>query len=524
MPSLQPGARLRINYDWSDGYLTRPLDENVACVDCNNPILKDVWVAAPATTDQLGANNSYSQLYTDVAGDVFVTGTFTGTFYQNQLPIINHTPIFSSAGEWDCFVAKYKSDGTLEPNFAFNIGGINREIGAVIAPHPTNGFFVGGISFSPTLTVPSPGNSNATAVVLTNPSIQSIFLARYNASRELIWALNLPGANNTQINDMAVDPAGNVYITGRADGSINFNPLDGNNPANFSSLDHAYIAKYDPNGYLIWVRLFEAPIGLDLALDPTGTGAVYVCGEMSGTPTVIGFTATSGIYPSHLLGISTSGPSPFIIKFDADGIPQERFVIQSPGGAYGIEANGNGLYVVGKVSIGTVDFAPLGIANSNTLMQGYPVLANQTNFLAKYTFNLEGQELLLLDQASGAFEVASGPSGKIYVAGYAGSRYMQAYVLDQDLNPLQELKLDVHINPDDEIQAIATDPFGNFIVSGRAKSTPFDADPEAADGAEMGFSDGLSHVFIAKYTCDCPPACCISEPDLSKRQIWDFLS
>ncbi|MBL7825020.1 MAG: T9SS type A sorting domain-containing protein [Saprospiraceae bacterium] len=481
----------------------------VVCDTCSNEYYKNVWANFPATTDQNGGNNSYAQMYCNGAGDVIVVGTFTGTF--------DNTPIdFTSSGGWDCFVAKYNNAGTLISDFAFNIGDAGNEIGAVIAPHPTDGFYVGGISYSPSLTIPSPGGGTP-SVALNNSTggWQSVFLARYDNSRNLVWAFNLPGRNNMQINDMAVDADGNVYITGLDDSGTNFNPLS-TPSVSFSQDPRAYLAKYREDGALIWIRIFEAPYGLDMTLDPAGN--VYLGGEMNGPSSLIGY-GPSGSIPTTAL-ITLAPDAPYLLKFDSNGDIQWKFAIEAMGILWGVDANSSSVYVTGGIATGNcINFDPLG---SNPDMNCVDVLPNHQNFVARYRFvDGHGLNLAFLDQDKGGMEVETGVGGKVYVGGLFGNSYLQVDVFDQDLNFIKEIRAS-SVDPKDEAWAICADPFDDLIVAGIVQGTSFDADPPHNDGIENALNDGLPNFFIGKYTCVCAEdslfdACCDSLMVMAER-------
>ena len=96
---------------------------------------------------------------------------------------------------------------------------------------------------------------------------------KLNANGKLVWAKRYdgPGSRDDRVSALAVDAAGNVYVTGesRAD-SVN--------------VDYATL-KYDPAGNPLWVQRYDGP-GKDAdqaaALDVDGAGNVYVTGISDG--------------------------------------------------------------------------------------------------------------------------------------------------------------------------------------------------------------------------------------------------
>src|SRR5882672_6428203 len=91
---------------------------------------------------------------------------------------------------------------------------------------------------------------------------------KYNSAGSLQWrvAYNGPADQDDQANALALDAAGNVYVTGASQGSS-------------SGFDYATI-KYDSNGNRMWVARYNSSGKDDLpaALAVDGNGNVYVTG------------------------------------------------------------------------------------------------------------------------------------------------------------------------------------------------------------------------------------------------------
>jgi len=470
----------------------------ITCDTCPNPLVKDEWAKFPAATRYVGGNNSHAQMYADATGRFHMVSTFEGSF-------VNGTdPALPSTGQRDCIVAQYDGNGQPVPGFAFNIGGTGDEIGAVMAAHPGGGFYVGGISYSPTITLPSPGGATP-AKTLTNSALQNIFLCRYDANRNLLWGLGMHGANNLQVNEMAVDGSGNVYITGLAHGNIDFNPLG--TAVAFPGLDEGYVCKYDPNGQLLWVRLMSGTLHLGLSLDANGD--VYIGGHFQGNSVLSGWPVSAGGWPS--VGLSTSFPNtssvaPHVAKFDTNGGFQWAFALQdlpgktATGAVWDVKARGNDLYITGGVSNNLqVNFDPLG---GGAAFQNLQMFTG--NFVARYALNGHAEVVKMMPLAHYPFEVEVGPTGKVYVGGYYGGGVALTDVFDANLLLIKSLQTGSGGGFNDVVWALAPDPFGDFGMMAHVKSQQFDADPLANDGLEGTFTDGLTHLLVGKYTCDCP--------------------
>jgi len=106
-------------------------------------------------------------------------------------------------------------------------------------------------------------------------------LLKYSPSGNLVWlrSYNGPADSEDVPQALAIDPGGNVYVTGYSEGGS-------------SSSDYATV-KYSPLGQLLWVKRYNGPgnavdEAYALALDTSGN--LYVTGRSFGTNTSYDFT------------------------------------------------------------------------------------------------------------------------------------------------------------------------------------------------------------------------------------------
>ncbi|MCH7904228.1 MAG: SBBP repeat-containing protein [Armatimonadetes bacterium] len=142
---------------------------------------------------------------------------------------------------------------------------------------------------------------------------------KYNANGNLVWALRYNGPANDvdQSNALAVDEAGNVYVTGWSVGS--------------GTRTDVATLKYDTNGNLVWERRYNGPAnGSDgaaaLALDSSGN--MYVTGFSSGFGTSLDYLT---------LKYDTDGNRLWSMRYDGSGIGYDRaeaVAVDGPGNVY----------------------------------------------------------------------------------------------------------------------------------------------------------------------------------------------
>ncbi|HMC96267.1 MAG TPA: hypothetical protein VKG92_01310, partial [Flavobacteriales bacterium] len=228
-----------------------------------------------------GTNEEVVDLDVDPFGNVLVLGHF-GSYQTPSMVLgtsggsVTLTGLGTgiSPGR-DLFIAKYDASGNLV--FAFPLGNQDFMTGRTILADPTGGFYVAG-RFQDTLDL-DPGSG--TALFICPPPIppltesSSEFLARYDAMGNYVMAFILQGAG---IHSMALAVDGNIWVAGScsADQDLDSGPgtwLCGT----------LFLAKYDPEGHLLWAADGPASSTMirSVALDAQGT--IHFAGSLSGT-------------------------------------------------------------------------------------------------------------------------------------------------------------------------------------------------------------------------------------------------
>ncbi len=112
------------------------------------------------------------------------------------------------------------------------------------------------------------------------------------------------------VNDVATDEQGNVYVCGRTRNNSNINGI----PFNTYGGNDIYLAKFDCNGSLVWVKVAGNPDdgdnGISLALD--GLGSIYITGNILGDDLTRPIT-----FFDTVLHVNVNGM--FLAKLDTSG-------------------------------------------------------------------------------------------------------------------------------------------------------------------------------------------------------------
>jgi hypothetical protein len=135
------------------------------------------------------------------------------------------------------------------------------------------------------------------------------FIAKFGADGKPLWARDLTSSHRVTLHQISSDPAGNCFVTGFASffrGGIP--PTD---------LECVFVAKYDGNGNLLWVRTSDDHEDMEghsrgHALGVDAAGHCYVWGNYAGrTFSLNGKVPPPPDSPSHW--------PQFLVHYDADG-------------------------------------------------------------------------------------------------------------------------------------------------------------------------------------------------------------
>jgi len=294
-------------------------------------------------------------------------------------------------------------------------GSVDVQSSAVAVDSSGNVFVTGSVQGTADFD-PGPGTVN-----LTSTGGRDVFLAKYGPTGALVWAKAMRGADSASVGQgaaVAVDPAGNVYLSGTVTGTVNFSP-----PGRDSQLppvpegavvsapgrNDVFVAKYDNGGNLVWARdvagtAGSADTGYALAADASGN--VAVAGAFQNTATFGGQTLTAG-----------GSFDAFVAELDASG----RFVWArstrgsgpSSAQAAGVTFDGGGNVVATGFFSGAVDFDP------GPAVLNLPYAGSRDAFVQK----LDGAGNLVWARSAGGSDtdqgnsVAADGAGNLYVAG-----------------------------------------------------------------------------------------------------------
>lgn len=292
----------------------------------------------------------------DSNGDLYIGGYIYGTCDMDPSAGISN---LVSVGSADGFLAKYGSSGNLiwaksfGGSFIEQVVALNLDASGNIY---ASGYFQGTCDVDPGVAV-----QNYSAV-----GGNDIFVSKFDPNGNLIWARQLGGTLDEQVNDLELDTFGKVVLAGSFQGTVDFDPGVGVSNLVSSGSADAFIAQLDAAGNLLMARGFGGPSGIESAnaLTTDASGDIFAIGEFAGN----GVDLDPGVGQS--IFNSFGGSDVFAIRLTNSGNFVSAWQFGGTGNEIGsgIDASLGNLNLAGGFQ-GVCDFDP-GINVTNMISSG----------------------------------------------------------------------------------------------------------------------------------------------------------
>jgi hypothetical protein len=363
-----------------------------------------VWATGPT-----GAGSDWGRDITlDSSRNVYVTGYDTSGLIYGKGSIADE-------GGIGMFLLKYNNAGVAQ----WGVGptGAGDDYGRSVAVDSFGNIYVTGYDTS--------GLNFGGGITVADEVGTGVFVVKYNSTGVVQWATEPTGAGDDQGRDIALDPSGNVYVTGYHTSGLDFG---GGITVADEGGTGIFVVKYNSAGVAQW------------ATGPTGAGNDYGYG--------IAVDSSSNVY---VTGSDVSG-------------------LTFGGGMSVADEAGDGLYLVKYNSVGVVQFAtgPTGAGNEhgqsvvvdpsgNIYVDGYHTLG--MNFGGGITIADEGGDGIFLVKYSsaGVAQWASGPTG-------AGNDEAYGMTVDASSNVYLTGYQDLSVNFGNGVTIANEGDWGAFIV------------------------------------------------------------
>jgi hypothetical protein len=192
---------------------------------------KFTWVKTLSIT----GDASLFLIDTDTDGNIYVSGTFSGTLTADALKV-------TSNGKKDIFLARLNPAGSFEKLSAF--GGEEDDIPSSMSVSDSGKIALAGVFGKPFQV------GEVTLASLQKQAKTNAFIIVLDKDFNAGWANILSGEEYCQVASLRHDAQGNLYATG----SFNLNLWLNDTTLTSKGYTDAFLLKYSPNGKLLWSR------------------------------------------------------------------------------------------------------------------------------------------------------------------------------------------------------------------------------------------------------------------------------
>jgi hypothetical protein len=298
------------------------------------PITAQEWAWAKGYGGQ-GAERT-TGIVLDAQGNQYAAGWFesTATFGSQTLTVTGHR---------DAFIGRWDASGNL--TWVQKAGGKDEDYASAITVDPSGNPIVMGTFRSAT--------AEFGGITITNKyarDYNSLFIAKLDSLGHGIWVQQVGGASTYDLASIKTDSLGNIYFVACMARFANFGVT------NLAGYEDILIAKYDPDGNLVWARQAGGngyDYGQGLAVTPAGFA--YATGTFEKTAPFGSFNLTS-----------RGNSDLFLAKYSPDGnvewVTQAGGSLQDGSGILALDPEGGvflGGCFRGSATIGTNILTPM---------------------------------------------------------------------------------------------------------------------------------------------------------------------
>ncbi|MGA2325015.1 MAG: SBBP repeat-containing protein [Bryobacteraceae bacterium] len=273
--------------------------------DPSRPLVIDPTVTYGTLLGGTGGELGLS-IAVDSSGNAYVCGG-TGSYF--SFPVTSGTVQTTVVPYYEhAFVTKLNPTGTALV-YSTYLGGSGDDEAEAIAVDSAGNAYVGGITWSTDFPT-TPGSFQSTSA---DTCCQDNFVTKLNPTGSaLVYSTFLAGTDDEDLNGLAIDSAGNAYVTGFTS-STDFPVTTGAYQTTLSGTSDAYVTKLNASGssavYSTLLGGTGDEEGVRLTVD--SSGYLYVTGVTTSTS----FPTTTGAYRSS----STGGADAFVVKLNPAG-------------------------------------------------------------------------------------------------------------------------------------------------------------------------------------------------------------
>ncbi len=145
-------------------------------------------------------------------------------------------------------------------------------------------------------------------------------VAKYDVLGNVLWAFKIAGASgDEEVRGVAVDPSGNVYITGSFNSTTDFDPSASTFNLTSAGGTDGFLAKYSSAGAFLWAVKFGGANNEDSYKMAADANGIYITGSYESIPTTF-YSYSSPI--TKTTSFTDNQINMFGAKYNSNGIAQ----------------------------------------------------------------------------------------------------------------------------------------------------------------------------------------------------------
>ncbi len=285
-------------------------------------------VQTTGTTNKVDTANAIAP---DGSGGAYIAGSLMGSMTAGST-------VLTAVGSTEAYAAHVS--GTGQFSWAVSTTGSANSVAGIdgLAVDATgrlvmSGYYAGTVNFNP-----------AGSTLLTAAGSYDVAVWVLNSNGTLAWAQGFGGSGYDQSDAVAVDPSGNIYVTGAFSGTVNFNPSGtAINLTAGSGGYNPFVLELSSTGSTVWADALvdSSNVAIANGIGVNAAGQVIVAGWFVGT---VDFDPGPGTAPET----SRGDEDVFVAALDGSG----NFVAVATGGGSGTDTSfGLALGASGAIAI-----------------------------------------------------------------------------------------------------------------------------------------------------------------------------
>jgi len=210
----------------------------------------------------------------DAAGNIYTAGSFGGTIDFD--PGQGTNPL-TSVTNYDGYILKLDANG----NFVWvkQMASSNALTPKGLAVDASGNVFTSGYLAGTVDMDPGAGTAN-----VTSAGGNDAYLLKLDLNGNYVWSKTIGSAGGEVGRMLAVDPAGNIYLSGEFNQSVDLDPGPGVYPVTTAGENDVFLVKFDNPGNFVWgTTIGNSSNNYTEGLTVKGIDDIYLAGAFSGS-------------------------------------------------------------------------------------------------------------------------------------------------------------------------------------------------------------------------------------------------